>query len=150
MKNPSQTNRKLMTFPIKDYPNIQVNSGTMDKDTMKACYLEFKGTIQTDGEDKIKDINRVCKNISRSISNSINKNLFYDKFLCSKDISESFVYTGKSYTKIEYTLFLKQPLLKEQLTSELNKLTDKVWTESIQDTSSVKFYKNIISKRKYK
>jgi hypothetical protein len=150
MKNPSQTNRKLMTFPIKDYPNIQVNSGTMDRDTMKACYLEFKGTIQTDGEDKIKDINRVCKNISRSISNSINTDLFYDKFLCSKDISESFVYTGKSYTKIEYTLFLKQPLLKEQLTSELNKLTDKVWTESIQDTSSVKFYKNIISKRKYK
>jgi hypothetical protein len=139
-----------MTFPIKDYPNIQVNSGTMDRDTMKACYLEFKGTIQTDGEDKIKDINRVCKNISRSISNSINTDLFYDKFLCSKDISESFVYTGKSYTKIEYTLFLKQPLLKEQLTSELNKLTDKVWTESIQDTSSVKFYKNIISKRKYK
>jgi hypothetical protein len=122
----------------------------MDRDTMKACYLEFKGTIQTDGEDKIKDINRVCKNISRSISNSINTDLFYDKFLCSKDISESFVYTGKSYTKIEYTLFLKQPLLKEQLTSELNKLTDKVWTESIQDTSSVKFYKNIISKRKYK
>jgi len=150
MKNPSQTNRKLMTFPIKDYPNIQVNSGTMDRDTMKACYLEFKGTIQTDGEDKIKNINRVCKNISRSISNSINTDLFYDKFLCSKDISESFVYTGKSYTKIEYTLFLKQPLLKEQLTSELNKLTDKVWTESIQDTSSVKFYKNIISKRKYK
>jgi hypothetical protein len=139
-----------MTFPIKDYPNIQVNSGTMDRDTMKACYLEFKGTIQTDGEDKIKNINRVCKNISRSISNSINTDLFYDKFLCSKDISESFVYTGKSYTKIEYTLFLKQPLLKEQLTSELNKLTDKVWTESIQDTSSVKFYKNIISKRKYK
>ena len=149
MKNPNQTNRKLMTFPIKEYPNIQVNSGTMDRETMKACYLEFKGTIETDGENKDRAMNTTIKNISRALSNSINKNLFYDKFICTKDISDSFVYTGKSYTKIEYTLFLKQPLLKEQLTSELNILTDKVWEQSIQDTPTVKFHKNIISKRSY-
>ncbi len=143
------SNSRQTKFPIKDYPNIQINSGTMDKETMKACWLEFKGTIETGDEDKNKAMNTTIKNISRAISNSLNKDLFYDKFICTKDISESFVYTGKSYTKIEYTLFLKQPLLKEQVISEMNILSDKVWEQSIQDTTSVKFHKNIISKKRY-
>jgi len=143
------SNSRQTTFPIKQYPNIQVKSGTMDAQTMKACYLEFKGTIETGDEDKDKAMNTTIKNISRALSNSINKNVFYDRFICTKDISDSFVYTGKSYTKIEYTLFLKKPLLKEQVISEMNILTDKVWEQSIQDTPSVKFHKNIISKRSY-
>ncbi len=136
-------------FPIKEYPNIQINSGTMDKETMKACWLEFKGTIETADEDKNRAMNATIKNISRAISNSLNKDLFFEKFICSKDISDSFVYTGKSYTKIEYTFFLKQPILKEQVISEMNILSEKVWKQSIQDTPLVKFYKNLISKKKY-
>jgi hypothetical protein len=111
--------------------------------------LEFKGTIETADEDKNRAMNATIKNISRAISNSLNKDLFFEKFICSKDISDSFVYTGKSYTKIEYTFFLKQPILKEQVISEMNILSEKVWKQSIQDTPLVKFYKNLISKKKY-
>ena len=148
--SPRQIEKQQLSFPIQPFPNIQINSGSIDRTRLKSCWLEVKGTFETTQEDKMKTINWTCKNISRALLESMNKDIFFDKFICAKEISDSFSYTGRSYTKIEYTLFLKKPMEKQELTYELNILSKKIWEKSIQDTESIKFHKTIISKRKYK
>lgn len=140
--------KSIKRFKTKDYPNIQVEAGTVNREQLKACYLELKGTFETNEEDKIKSFNQVCRKISTTIDRNINTDFFRKEFIMVKDISDTFVMTGRSYTKMELTFFMKRPTTFDEVTVELNQLLDKIWTENIQDTSSVKFHKNIISKRK--
>lgn len=140
--------KSIKRFKTKDYPNIQVEAGTMNRQQLKACYLELKGTFETHCEDKMKTINQVCKEISRTVDENINTDFFRKEFIMVKDISDSFVMTGRSYTKMEFTFFMKRPTTFDEVTVELNQLLDKIWTNNIQETSNGKFHKNIISKRK--
>ena len=92
--------RSIKRFKTRDYPNIQVEAGTVNRDTLKACYLELKGTFETSDEDKMRTINKVCRDISRTIDRTINTDFFRKEFIMVKDISDSFVMTGRSYTKL--------------------------------------------------
>lgn len=141
--------KKLKRFQIKEYPNIQVEAGTMDRNTLKACYIEIKGTFESLQEDRVKSINHICRKISHTIERNINTDLFRKEFIFIKDISDSYVFTGKSFTKLECTLFIKKPTDFDELTVELNQLMDKVWEENIQDGPNMKFYKLSQQKRTY-
>lgn len=141
--------RTIKRFKTREYPNIQVEAGTMDRQALKACYLELKGTFETDNEDKMKTINRVCKDISRTIERSINTDFFRKEFIMVKDISESFVFTGRSYTKLELTFFMKHPTNFDEVSVELNQLMEHIWNENIQDGPNMKFHKQAIQKRTY-
>ena len=140
---------RTKNFPIRQYPNIQFRAGTESREPLKACYLEIKGTFETQEEDKKKAFHNVCKKISQSITNSIDTRKFREEFISTKDISDSFVYTGKSYTKLEYTFFLKREMEEEDVTEELNRISMEIWRNALQDTDQMKFHKELISKRKY-
>ena len=66
-----------------------------------------------------------------------------------KDISDSFVMTGRSYTKLEFTFFMKKPTNFEEVTVELNQLMENIWNENIQDGPNMRFHKQAIQKRTY-
>lgn len=144
-----RTDKFLKTFKIEEYPNIQVNAGTINRQQLKACFLEFKGTFETNEEDKVRSINSVCREISRTVNSNINTDLFRKEFILDRNISDSFTFTGRSYTKLEFTFFIKRQTTFEELTDELNKLTKHICETNIKDSDTMKFHKNIISKRNY-
>lgn len=141
--------KSIKRFKVKDYPNIQVEAGTMNRQQLKACYLELKGTLETEEDDKMGEINKVMRKLSQSVSRNINTDFFKKEFIMTKDISDSFVYTGRSYTKMEFTFFMKQPTTFDEVTVELNELMESIWNENIQDTPTMKFHKQAIQKRTY-
>lgn len=141
--------KKQRFFTIKQFPNINFFAGTADRNTLKACYLEIKGTFETEEENKLGAVNSVCKQISQTISSNMNKNLFREEFLLSKDISDSFVFTGKSYTKLEYTFFMRRKTDFIELTNELNKICNDIYENNLKNNSKVKFHRELISKRNY-
>lgn len=136
--------RSIKRFKTRNYPNIQVEAGTVNRNELKACYLELKGTFETENEDKMKSIHRICKNISRTIENKINTDFFRKEFIMVKDISDSFVFTGRSYTKLELTFFMKHPTTFDEVTVELNQLMEHIWNENIQDGPNMRFHKEAI------
>lgn len=141
--------RRAKNFLIREYPNIQFRAGTESRDPLKACYLELRGTFETHEEDKNKAIHRTCKNISQVIHNAIDRRKFREEFICTKEISDSFVYTGKSYTKLEYTFFLKREMEFDDVTDELNRLSMEIWRNALQNSDKMTFHKELITKRKY-
>ena len=79
----------------------------------------------------------------------MDKDLFREEFILNKNIADTFVKTGKSYTKLEYTLFPKRPTTFKEIETELNKISKKIWTNDIQDTDRIKFHKKMLTKRRY-
>lgn len=141
--------RLFRSITIEEYPNIFFEAGTIDKTKLKSCYIEIKGTFEVEGEDRLKSFNRVCRNISQTISSVMDKDLFREEFILNKNIANSFVNTGKSFTKLEYTLFPKRPTTFKEIEIELNKISKRVWTNDIQDTDRIKFHKKMLTKRRY-
>jgi len=144
-----RADRRAISFQLKDYPNINFNAGSENRRPLKACFLEITGTFETEEENKKLAINNVCKQISQTVYNTLDKKLFRDEFICTKDISDSFVYTGKSYTKLEYTFFLRREMDNNDLIKELNKISHAIWLNNIQDGPKMKFHKKLITRRKY-
>ena len=142
-------NRDFRSIEIAEYPNIVFYGGTEDKNKLKSCFLEIKGTFQTDVEDKMRTINGICKKISQTVNSVLNKDLFREEFLLNKDIPDSFVNTGKSFTKLEYTFFTIRPTTYEELKRELNTISNYVWNNNIQDSDKMKFNKRMLSKKRY-
>lgn len=141
---------RTKSFPIKQFPNIQFRAGTENKDPLKACYLEMRGTFETTNEEKKKAFDKVCRKISNAVNNTIDTRKFRQEFIMVKDVSDSFVLTGRSYTKIELTFFLKREMEADEVTDELNRLSHEIWRNALQDTDDMKFHKQLITKRKYK
>lgn len=141
--------RLFRTIPMNEYPNITFYAGTEDKDKLKSCFIEIKGTFETTNEERLKTFNSVCRKISQTINSTLNKDLFRDEFILNKNIADTFVKTGKSFTKMEYTFFPKRPTTFSELTRELNNITNRIWNDNIQDTDEFRFHKQMLTKRRY-
>ena len=143
------TNRDFRSIEIAEYPNIVFYAGTEDKNKLKSCFLEIKGTFQTEQEDRMRTINGICKKISQTVNSVLNKDLFREEFLLNKDIPDSFIKTGKCFTKLEYTFFPKRQTTFEEIKKELNTISNYVWNNNIQDSDKMKFHKRMLSKKRY-
>jgi hypothetical protein len=143
------TNRDFRSIEITEYPNIVFYAGTEDKNKLKSCFLEIKGTFQTEQEDRMRTINGICKKISQTVNSALNKDLFREEFLLNKDIPDSFIKTGKCFTKLEYTFFPKRQTTYEEIKKELNTISNYVWNNNIQDSDKMKFHKRMMSKKRY-
>jgi hypothetical protein len=130
-------------FQIKEYPKINFVAGTMDRTTYKGCFLEIKGHFQSKSENHLVMMRKVLKDLSNSLERNLDTNLFRKEFILTTDISDSFVTTGSSFTKLEFTLFPKRKTDKEELTSKINEICDKVYQQAVEGNKYMEFDKTI-------
>lgn len=89
--------KKGKSAKLSGYRNYKVNYGTVDSKNLKSIYIN----IQTWAEPKIEieSPNRVVNNLSRSIKHSvlesINTNIFEDKFIVDLDLRSSGIQLNK-------------------------------------------------------
>jgi hypothetical protein len=147
-KNQSSTEDKVgkktsQEFLIKDFPNLQFYAGTMDRTTYKGCFLEIKGHFTSKEENHTTMMRKVLNQLKNTLERNLDKELFREQFIMTTDISESFVATGSSYTKLEFTLFPKRKTNKQELTLKLNEICDKVYQQAVVDNRYMDFNKQI-------
>lgn len=130
-------------FIIKQFPKISFNAGTMDRTTYKGCFLEIRGHFTSKEENHTTMMRKVLNQLKNTLERNLDKELFRDKFIMTTDISDSFVATGSSFSKLEFTLFPKRKTNKEELTLKLNEMCDKVYQQAVVDNRYMEFDKTI-------
>jgi hypothetical protein len=130
-------------FRIKQYPKINFVAGTMDRNTYKGCFLEIKGHFQSKTDNHNQMMRKVLKDLRNSLERNLDTNLFRKEFLLTTDISDSFVSTGSSFSRLEFTLFPKRKTNKEELTTKLNEMCEKVYQQAVEGNKYMEFDKTI-------
>lgn len=135
--------KRTQEFHIKEYPKINFNAGTMDRTTYKGCFLEVKGHFTSKEVNHTTMMRKVLNQLKNTLERNLDKELFRDQFIMTTDISDSFVSTGSSFTKLEFTLFPKRKTNKEELTLKLNEICDKVYQQAVEENRYMEFDKTI-------
>jgi hypothetical protein len=134
---------KQIFFKLDEYPEIQFKGGSMDRERLNGCYLEIKGCLESKMTDHEKTISKFTHRLSKTVEKFLSNSILCNKYLRHDNISESFQYTGFSFSQIEFTFFPKTKTDKETLTQELNKLIKEIHSNNIVDNPELSFHKNL-------
>jgi hypothetical protein len=134
-------------FKLDQFPNIQFESGSMDRESLKGCYFVLKGCLESLNEDHKKNIFQFKKRVAGTISRFLNSSLYSDKFIQTESVSDSFEFTGFSFSTFEYTFFPKKVITALEITKDMNELARLIHQEQITNNSQLKFYKNLKTKQ---
>lgn len=130
-------------FQIKEYPKINFVAGTMDRTTYKGCFLEIKGHFTSKEVNHTTMMRKVLNQLKNTLERNLDKELFKDQFLMTTDVSDSFISTGSSFSRLEFTLFPKRKTNKEELTTKLNEMCEKVYQQAVEGNKYMDFDKTI-------
>ncbi len=130
-------------FVIKEYPKINFNAGTMDRTTYKGCFLEIKGHFTSKEVNHTTMMRKVLNQLKNTLERNLDKELFREQFLMTTDVSDSFISTGSSFSRLEFTLFPKRKTNKEELTIKLNEMCHKVYQQAVENNKYMEFDKSI-------
>jgi len=103
--------KKGKTSKIQGFKIAKVTYGTVDSIELKSIYLNIQTWVEPIKESD--NWNRVVLNLSRSIKhtvyNTINNDLFEQKFIVDLDLRSSGLTLGKkSFLNLEVNLFIKE------------------------------------------
>jgi hypothetical protein len=134
---------RQVIFKLDEYPEIQFKGGSADGENLKGCYIEIKGCLESKMEDHNKNIFRFKKKLNHTIEKFLSDSILSKKFIRTDKISDSFTYTGYSFSTFEYTFFPKTTINKELLIDELNKLIKQIYSNNIENNTDITFHKNL-------
>lgn len=142
-----QVDNRALNFKINQYPNIQFQAGTENRNTLKGCFLVVKGCLESMDNNHKTNMFRFKKQMNGTISRFLNNNPFSTNYIATDSISDSFQMTGFSFSTFEFTFFPKKKLSVEEITNSLNLLVDDIYNEQIKDNKIMKFHKNLKTKK---
>jgi hypothetical protein len=138
--------KKGKTSFLNGFKTAKIVYGTVDSINLKSLYLN----IQTWVEPKYESDNwtRTVLNLSRSIKHSIyesiNKQLFNDKFIVDLDLRSSGLNLNKkSFMNLEINFYLSQEGLdfkSDEIKQNLQKITEKIFKDNFINNQNFNFY----------
>ena len=134
---------KQIFFKLDEYPEIQFKGGSADRESLKGCYLEIRGCLESKMDDHNKNIFRFKKKLSDTVERFLSDSFLSPRYLRTENISDSFQYTGFSFSQFEFTFFPKKQTDKQELTEELNRLIGEIYNQNIKDNPDLVFHKNL-------
>ena len=137
--------KKGKSVKLLSHRDFKINYGTVDSKTLKSIYIN----IQTWAEPKV-DIDyptRVVNSLSRSIKhtvlNSIDKDIFNDKFIVDLDLRSSGIQSNKkSFLNLECYLYPKDIVIEFKdygLKNSIKKIIDSVINENFTKNNTFNF-----------
>ena len=137
--------KKGKSIKLLSHRDFKINYGTVDSKNLKSIYIN----IQTWAEPKV-DINyptRVVNSLSRSIKhtvlNSIDKDIFNDKFIVDLDLRSSGIQSNKkSFLNLECYLYPKDIVIEFKdygLKNSIKKIIDSVINENFTKNNTFNF-----------
>lgn len=137
--------KKGKSIKLLSHRDFKINYGTVDSKNLKSIYIN----IQTWAEPKV-DINyptRVVNSLSRSIKhtvlNSIDENIFNNKFIVDLDLRSSGIQSNKkSFLNLECYLYPKDIVIEFKdyvLKNSIKKIIDSVINENFTKNNTFNF-----------
>jgi len=137
--------KKGKTTKINGFRTSKVHYGTVDSKEFKSLYLNLQTWVEP--KDDYENWNRIVLNMNRSIKHSvlqsIDKNLFDDKFIVDLDLRTSGLQLKKkSFMNLEINLFLKQEIdfKSTKLKKSLKNIIKEIYSDILTKNDYFKFY----------
>ena len=137
--------KKGKTTKINGFRTSKVHYGTVDSKEFKSLYLNLQTWVEP--KEEYENWNRIVLNMNRSVKHSvfqsIDKNLFDDKFIVDLDLRTSGLHLKKkSFMNLEINLFLKQEIdfKSTKLKKSLKNLIKEIYNDVLIRNEYFKFY----------
>ena len=137
--------KKGKSIKLLSHRDFKINYGTVDSKNLKSIYIN----IQTWAEPKVdidyptREVNYLSRSIKHTVLNSINKNIFNDKFIVDSDLRSSGIQSNKkSFLNLECYLYPKEIVtdFKDyELKNSIKKLIDSIIKENFTKNNTFNF-----------
>ena len=143
--------KKGKTSLLQGFETAKIVYGTVDSITLKSLYLNIQTWVEPiyECDNWTRTVLNLSRSIKHSIYESINKEIFNDKFIVDLDLRSSGLNVSKkSFMNLEINFYLKQDELDfkdNEIKESLLKITNKIFTDNFLDNQNFNFYltKNI-------
>jgi hypothetical protein len=138
--------KKGKTSQLHGFKTAKVIYGTVDSINLKSLYLNIQTWVEPIEESE--NWTRVVLNLSRGIKHSIyetiNKEIFTDKFIVDLDLRSSGLHLGKkSFMNLEINLYLQEEGLDIkgiEIKNSLQEITKKIFKTNFLNNQYFNFY----------
>lgn len=137
--------KKGKSVKLLSHRDFKINYGTVDSKNLKSIYIN----IQTWAEPKVqidsptRVVNQFSRSIKHTVLESINENLFNDKFIVDLDLRSSGIQSNKkSFLNLECYLYLKDIIIDfkdYELKNSIKNLTDSIIKENFTKNDTFNF-----------
>lgn len=137
--------KKGKSVKLTGYSSYKVNYGTVDSKNLKSIYVNLQTWAEpTDEiENPLRCVGTLSREIKHTVLESINYDLFNDKFIVDLDLRSSGIQLGKkSFLNLECYFYLKEDgvdfksiLLKQSI----KKITDSIIKKNFKKNKNFKF-----------
>jgi hypothetical protein len=137
--------KKGKSVKLLSHRDFKINYGTVDSKNLKSIYIN----IQTWAEPKVdidyptREVNYLSRSIKHTVLNSVNKNIFNDKFIVDLDLRSSGIQSNKkSFLNLECYLYPKEIVtdFKDyELKNSIKKLIDSIIKENFTKNNTFNF-----------
>ena len=138
--------KKGKTSQLHGFKTAKVIYGTVDSINLKSLYLNIQTWVEPIEESE--NWTRVVLNLSRGIKHSIyetiNKEIFTDKFIVDLDLRSSGLHLGKkSFMNLEINFYLQEEGLDikgTEIKNSLQEITKQIFKTNFSKNEYFKFY----------
>jgi hypothetical protein len=138
--------KKGKTSKIQTTNSAKITYGTVDSVNLKSIYLNIQTWVEP--TDDYINWNRIVLNMGRSIKHivldTVNRNLFEEKFIVDLDLRPSGISVGKkSFMNLEITFYLVKDNVNfksKEIKDSLKKITNNIFDEIFYNNEYFNFH----------
>jgi hypothetical protein len=123
--------KKGKNLKLTGYKNYKVTFGTVDSKNLKSIYINIQSWAQPKEhiDSPSRSVNTLCRQIKHTVYETLNKDIFNEKFIVDLDLRSSGIQLGKkSFMNLECFLYVNEEtdFKSFRLKSEIKKIADKI------------------------
>ena len=138
--------KKGKTSLLQGFETAKIVYGTVDSIKLKSLYLNIQTWVEPiyECDNWTRTVLNLSRSIKHSIYETINKEIFNDKFIVDLDLRSSGLNVSKkSFMNLEINFYLNQDELDfkdNEIKESLLKITNKIFTDNFLDNQNFNFY----------
>ena len=138
--------KKGKTSLLHGFKTAKIVYGTVDSIKLKSLYLNIQTWVEPiyECDNWTRTVLNLSRSIKHSIYESINKNIFNDKFIVDLDLRSSGLNLNKkSFMNLEINFYIIQEDLDfkcEEIKQSLQQITEQIFNNNFLNNENFKFY----------
>ena len=138
--------KKGKTSLLQGFKTAKIVYGTVDSINLKSLYLNIQTWVEPiyESDNWTRIVLNLSRGIKHSIYESINKQIFDDKFIVDLDLRSSGLNLNKkSFMNLEINFYLSQDGLdfkSNEIKQNLQKITEKIFKDNFINNQNFNFY----------
>jgi hypothetical protein len=138
--------KKGKTSFLNGFKTAKIVYGTVDSINLKSLYLNIQTWVEPiyESDNWTRTVLNLSRSIKHSVYESINKQIFDEKFIVDLDLRSSGLNLNKkSFMNLEINFYLSQEGLdfkSDEIKQNLQKITEKIFKDNFINNQNFNFY----------